>query len=71
MQSNWNLDDFFAMQAGFDNHLGGELHPSAALIDPLVHGFAKTAQPAVNVIDGGMEPSSDEKRKKRVANPAM
>jgi hypothetical protein len=27
MKRNWNLGDFFAEQTGFDNHLGGELHP--------------------------------------------
>ena len=66
-----DLGDFFAAQAGFDNHLGGELHSGATLIEPLVHGFAKTAQPTVDVVNWGIEPSSDEKRKKRVANPAM
>jgi hypothetical protein len=59
------------MQAGFNDHLGGELHSSATLIEPFVHGFGKTAQPTVNVVDRGMEPSPDEKRKKRIANPAM
>jgi hypothetical protein len=71
MQSDWNLGDFFAMQAGLDDHLRGELHSSATLIEPSVHGLGKTAQATVNVVDRGMEPFPDEKRKKRIANPAM
>ena len=71
MQRNRDLGDFFAVQTGFDDHLGGELHSSATLIEPLVHGFGKTAQSTVNVVDRGMEPFPGEKGKKWIANPAM
>ena len=71
MQSNWNLDDFFAMHAGFDNHLGGELHPGATLIEPLVHGFTKAAQATINVVYRGPEPFPDEKRKEGIPDPPM
>ncbi len=71
VQSNRDLGDFFAMQAGFNDHLGGELHSSATLIEPFVHGLRKTAQAAVNVVDWRMEPFPDQERKKRIANPAM
>src|SRR6266566_9859639 len=63
VQSNRDLGDFFAMQAGFDDHLRGELHSSATLIEPFVHGPGKTAQATVNVVDRGMKPFPDEKRK--------
>src|SRR6266511_3908313 len=71
VQSNRNLGDFFTAQAGFDDHFRGELHSSATQIEPVVHGLGKTAQATVNIVDRGMEPFPDEKRKKWIAKPAM
>src|SRR6266480_4395283 len=71
IQSNRDLGNFFAAQAGFDDHLRCELHSSATQIEPVVHGLGKTAQATVNIIDRGMEPFPDKKRKKWIANPAM
>src|SRR5215470_2717531 len=46
MQCDGNFGDSSAMKAGFDDHLGGKLHPRASLIEPLIVFSGKASQPA-------------------------
>ena len=70
MKRNWNLGDFSPEQTGFDNHLGGELHPGATLVEPLVHGFTKAAQATINVVYRAGTISGRE-TKKGIPDPPM
>jgi hypothetical protein len=71
MQRNWNLSDLFAAEDGFDDHPRGELHTRATLVKPSVHGFGKTPQTAVNVVDRRAEPFPCKKGKNWIPNPTM
>src|SRR5262249_40100655 len=71
MQGDGHLGDSSAAQTGFNNHLRGEFHTRATLIKSFVHGFGKTAQTAVNVVNRRVEPLARKKGENRIANPAM
>ncbi len=71
VQGDGHLADARACEARLDDHLGGELHSGAPLVELLVQRLREAAKAAVDVVDGRAEPAPRDPREHRVAEPAM
>src|SRR5207249_4233763 len=71
MQRDRYLRDFFSIEAGLDDHFGGEFHPCASLIEAVLEVPGEAAQAAVNVMDRRLEPPARQAREHRIAQPAV
>ncbi len=65
------LADVELLLRGPDHHLGGELHPGRAQVEPRQHVAAQRAHPAVGVVDAGAEQQVQEAGQQRVADVAV
>ncbi len=65
------LADDELLLGGADHHLGSELHPGRAQVEPREHVAPQRAHPAVRVVDAGAEQQVEEARKQRVADVAV
>ena len=55
-----NCADLELLLGRADHHLGGELHPGRAQVQPRQHVAAERAHPAVGVVDAGAEQEVEE-----------
>src|SRR5262249_1747506 len=71
VKCNRHFGDPGPVQARFDDHLGGKLHPGASLIQGLVVGLRKAPQSTVETVHWRAEPAPGKPRKSRVAEPPV
>src|SRR6476646_1464984 len=55
----------------FDRHLGGELHPGASRLDPLVEVLSEPTHTAMNIVKRRPKPKLCQPRKHWIAPPSM
>src|SRR5580700_5365660 len=64
MEGDRDLGDFFAVEAGLNDHFGGEFHSGVAV-------FGESAKAAINIMNFHAEPGAGHHREHWVAAPAV
>src|SRR4026208_1725939 len=71
MERDRHFGDLLPIQAGFDNHLGGEFHAGTAQVKTVEQGLRESSQAAIHVVDRSPEPSTSHDGKHGITPPSM
>ena len=71
MERDRHFGDLLPVQAGFDNHLGGELHAGTAQIEAMEQGLRESSQAAIDIVDRGAKPTAGHDGEHGIAPPSM
>src|SRR5688572_17312459 len=71
MECDWDFGDLCTEQARLDDHLGGEFHSGAALLQAMIQLLGETAKARVNIMHRRTEPPARENGEHRGTPPAV